>query len=257
METTQLPHAARAASPTRRPGRPESWAAWLIVAILGVFGAGGKAVAAEVPDTMEQRLMGCAACHGVHGEGVAYNQFYPRLSGKSADYLYHQLKAFKDGQRRYTQMVYLVRFMDDAYMREVADYYARQAPHYEPPASTEGIAPAVLQRGQALVEQGDAQLGVPACAACHGTRLEGRDPAIPRLVGMSRSYLTAQLGGWKNGARQAVAPDCMHEVVDRLSTADIEAVGIWIASRPGSDTLQAEPASATQKLPLVCGSMQQ
>jgi len=36
----------------------------------------------EVPDTLEQRLLACAACHGKQGEGTSKNEVYPRLAGK-------------------------------------------------------------------------------------------------------------------------------------------------------------------------------
>jgi cytochrome c553 len=268
METIAQLSPADCAAPVHRHSGPASRviAIWLLTAILFFCAAASNARAAQddssggsgkpIPDTMQQRLLGCAACHGEYGEGVSYNHFYPRLSGKSAEYLYHQLKAFQDGRRHYSQMIYLVRFMDDAYMHQIADYYASQDPRYEPPLPTAGLSPQLLQRGEALALHGDSQAGVPACIACHGAQLQGRDPGIPRLLGMSRSYLTAQLGGWKDGVRQAIAPDCMREVADKLSAADIEAVGVWIATQAGTDTLKAEPASGNYKLPLACGSVQ-
>ena len=83
------------------------------------------AVSTTVNDTLDQRLEGCAACHGQQGQG-GINAYYPHLAGKSADYLYDQLKRFQNGSRHYAQMTYMVRFMDDAYMHEIADYYAQQ-----------------------------------------------------------------------------------------------------------------------------------
>ena len=46
------------------------------------------------PDTMAARVQGCTACHGVHGEGTD-NDYFPRLAGKPADYLYNQLQNFR------------------------------------------------------------------------------------------------------------------------------------------------------------------
>jgi cytochrome c553 len=90
----------------------------------------------------------------------------------------------------------------------------------------------VLQRGRTLALQGDAARRLPACAACHGQALMGVQPRFPALLGLPADYLTAQLGGWKTGQRQAHAPDCMAEVVRRLSDADAHAVVSWLASQP-------------------------
>ncbi|MDQ3196237.1 MAG: hypothetical protein M3Q32_07690, partial [Pseudomonadota bacterium] len=31
---------------------------------------------AQIPDTLEQRLLACAACHGKQGEGIAKSEYY-------------------------------------------------------------------------------------------------------------------------------------------------------------------------------------
>ncbi len=42
------------------------------------------------------------------------------------------------------------------------------------------------------------------------------EPAIPGLLGLRASYISAQLGGWRYGTRTAAAPDCM-QIVAGLS----------------------------------------
>src|SRR6185295_3663139 len=59
---------------------------------------------AEVPDTLEQRLIACEACHGKQGEGAQKGEIYPRLAGKPAGYLYNQLNNFREGRRKYAVM---------------------------------------------------------------------------------------------------------------------------------------------------------
>ena len=51
----------------------------------------------HAPDTMEARLLACAACHGEQGQGTD-NDYFPRLAGKPAGYLMNQLVAFRDGR---------------------------------------------------------------------------------------------------------------------------------------------------------------
>jgi Cytochrome c553 len=73
------------------------------------------------PDTMEARLLACAACHGRQGQGTD-NDYFPRLAGKPAGYLMNQLVAFRDGRRRYPPMNYLLEYISDPYLRQMAEY---------------------------------------------------------------------------------------------------------------------------------------
>ena len=214
--------------------------------------ANAQAPTAErAPDTMEARVLGCAACHGAHGEGTN-NDYFPRLSGKPAGYLYNQLVAFRDGQRQYPPMNYLLAYLPDAYLRKIAEYFAAQRPPYPPPL-TPAISATLLARGEKLVKTGDPANNIPACAACHGAALTGMEPAIPGLLGLHAEYVSAQLGAWRYGTRKSTAPDCMHDVASRLSNDDITAVAAWLAASPGP----ANPAPAARgnlKMPLACGS---
>jgi len=209
---------------------------------------------AVAADTIAQRMQACAGCHGKEGRASA-DGYYPRIAGKPAGYLYNQLVAFREGHRTYPIMTYMVGYMSDDYMREIAEYFSQQNPPFPPPAKIHA-APEVLKRGETLVRAGDAALGVPACAACHGARLTGVNPATPGLVGLPQSYLSAQLGAFKHDLRRATQPNCMAEVARKLSADDINAVSSWLASQPvpaGQDALPAAPTSAP--LPLQCGSV--
>ncbi len=208
--------------------------------------------APKLADTIEQRVAACAICHGKQGEGSGAKSYYPRIGGKPARYLYLQLQNFREGRRSYPQMVYLMRYMPDAYLKEIADYYARLSPPFSPPAPPPASA-AELARGETLVTRGDPARRVPACSACHGKALGGMQPAIPGLAGLGFDYVAAQLNAWKAGARAANPPDCMHEIASRLPASDIAAVAKWIATRHGSAATRPLPEAA-QKLPLSCGS---
>jgi cytochrome c553 len=209
---------------------------------------------AEVPDTLEQRLLACAQCHGAKGEGVQKNEAYPRLAGKPAGYLYNQLLNFRERRRRYAVMNYMVAYLSDAYLREIAEYYSQLHPPYPPRATA--AAPAVLARGKQLVEHGDPARKLPACRECHGERLTGRAPAIPGLVGLSPLYISQEMGAWRSGHRHAKAPDCMEKVASALSAEDSAAVAAFLAMQPaeaGAPPRLDDPS----KLPLECGSVLQ
>lgn len=205
------------------------------------------------PDTMEERLRACVACHGQNGRGIS-NVYFPRLAGKPAGYLYHQLVAFREGRRKYAPMNFLLAYLPDEYLKSMAEYYAAiQVPFDRPAPPT--VSQQVLDHGKHLVLQGNPQRQIPACVACHGPNLAGREPGIPSLLGMRADYISAQLGGWRYGTRTALEPDCMQLVAARLTEADVAAVSAWLAAMPiPADTRPLPPSPA--RLPLACGSQQ-
>jgi cytochrome c553 len=207
---------------------------------------------AVLPDTMAQRLLACTSCHArtdtAHG-----TEYFPRISGKPAGYLYNQLVNFRDGRRQYPVMTYVVTHLPDPYLREIADYFASQHPP-APPVAQSPASPALLERGRVLAMQGDPARRIPACIACHGQALTGAFPTVPGLVGLPRDYVNAQFGAWRNRTRQAAQPDCMATIAARLTLDDINAVSTWLAHQPFSADARPAPA-LTQPLPLACGSV--
>jgi cytochrome c553 len=202
-------------------------------------------------DSIEARVQGCVTCHGQSGQGTV-NGYFPRIAGKPASYLYHQLVAFRDGERRYAPMNYLVAYLPDSYLREIAEHFAKQ----RPPFSAKESAPAdptTMARGRSLVTGGDPAKGVPACIACHGAGLTGMEPGIPGLVGLRSTYVIAQLTRWRVGERHAIEPDCMKRVATRLTDTDIVAVAAWL----GQQSAPADPSPESANLvrmPFACGS---
>ena len=205
-----------------------------------------------ISDTIEQRVIACTACHGK--EGRATNDgYYPRIAGKPAGYLYNQLINFREGRRQYPMMTYMVDHLSDAYLLEMANYYANLHLPYPPPQKVD-VAPSVIERGRTLVFSGDPAKGIPSCASCHGKALTGMAPTIPGLLGLPRDYLVAQFGSWRNGTRRAAAPDCMAEISNKLSIEEISAVSAWLASQPVPTDVSRLP-KVTGPLPMACGSV--
>lgn len=221
--------------------------------LLAVQAMANAATPATVPDTIEQRVAACIACHG--REGATTNAgYFPRLAGKPAGYLFNQLVSFRDGRRFNTDMAYMVQHLSDAYLREMADYFAGLQLPYPPVSPVSDATPEQLQRGRQFVREGDAARGIPACVQCHGAALTGVQPAIPGLLGLPRLYVSSQLGAWLTNERHAMAPDCMADIGRRMSTADINAVASWLAVQPMPvDTKPA--ASLPAPLPVKCGGM--
>jgi cytochrome c553 len=232
-------------------------AALLCVLVSGLMSVASLAhaatPAATVPDTIEQRVAACIACHG--REGATTNAgYFPRLAGKPAGYLFNQLVSFRDGRRFNSDMTYMVQHLSDAYLREMAEYFAGLQLPYPPISATSDATPEQLQRGRKLVLEGDAARGVPACVQCHGAALTGVQPAIPGLLGLPRLYVSSQLGAWLTNERHALAPDCMADIGRRMTTADINAVASWLAVQPmPADTKPV--AALPAPLPVRCGGM--
>ncbi|MDM0047486.1 c-type cytochrome [Variovorax sp. J22R115] len=200
---------------------------------------------------MEARVQGCVTCHGQSGQGTS-NGYFPRIAGKPAGYLYNQLVAFRDGTRRYPPMNYLVAYLPDSYLKEIADHFAKQRPPFAAREDA-GADAAALARGKALVTAGDPQKGIPACIACHGAGLTGMNPGIPGLVGLRSSYIAAQLTRWRVGDRHAADPDCMKRIAVRLTEIDVNAVAAWLGQQdPPRDP--SPESSNLVRMPLACGS---
>ena len=204
----------------------------------------------KVIDTMAERAKPCLACHAAEGR-KARDEYYPRLAGKPAGYLFNQMRHFRDGGRRHRAMGLLIEHLSDAYLSELASYFSALEPAYsrsrqDPAAGTAQAPP--------LVTLGDPARKIPACSACHGKEFLGAAPAIPGLLGLPRDYVSAQLGAWKVGTRKATAPDCMASMARQLTEAEVNAVATWLAAQP----LPADSRPAVTppgELPLRCGSV--
>lgn len=203
-------------------------------------------------DTMEERVRPCTVCHGNNTEATA-DGFSPRIAGKPAGYLFNQLVSFRDGRRTYAPMVYLVQYMTDEYLRDIAAHFSELELPYPPPEVT-SMTPQTVARARELIEHGDAARDVPACSECHGANLAGVAPAIPGLLGLPRHYMNAQFGAWRAGKLRAIEPDCMAQVARRLAPDDIAALTAWLASQPGRADLKPALVPGRQ-LPLQCGSV--
>ena len=213
----------------------------------------GRAGPAKVSTGLRQRIDGCIACHGPHGQGGGSGGYAPRIGGKPAGYLYHQLQNFRDGRRAYPLMTWMMQYLPGAYMKEIAAYFASQSPP-PPQPQVPMVTQATLDLGRRLVSMGDPARGVPACMACHGANLMGVEPDVPGLVGLTNDYISAQLGAFKQEIRRTKAPNCMHEVTSRLDGSEIGAVAAWLSSQPVPPG--AKPAAAgSVKFPLRCGSI--
>ncbi len=218
---------------------------------LAALGQDEATPAFKTVDSIEARVQGCVTCHGQSGQGTN-NGYFPRIAGKPAGYLFNQLVAFRDGTRKYAPMNYLVAYLPDPYLHEIAEHFAKQRPAFAAKDASVADAP-TLARGKLIATAGDAARQVPACIACHGAGLTGMQPGIPGLVGLRPTYIVAQLTRWRVGDRHAADPDCMKRIATRLTETDVVAVAAWLSTQDAPKDASPESSNLV-RMPLACGS---
>jgi cytochrome c553 len=86
-----------------------------------------------------------------------------------------------------------------------------------------------IAKGEALAKTGGSGLTL-ACVTCHGPDLKGVGP-IPRIAGLSPSYIVRQLYDFKQGVRAGNTAALMKPVVAKLSVDDMISLAAYAASR--------------------------
>ena len=168
----------------------------------------------------EQKAAVCAACHGV--DGNSSNPEWPKLAGQHAQYTYQQLLAYKSGERQNAVMLGQVAALSDQDMKDLAAFYAKQS-------GETGIADEdLVELGGNIYRGGNAESGVPSCAACHGPSGQGNPASnYPKLAGQHAQYTADQLRAYASGERMGLG-GMMHEISHRLTDEEIEAVSSFI-----------------------------
>jgi len=201
-------------------------AAALVAGLTGVVHAAGDAAAGKV------KAASCVACHGADGNSLAATPNFPNLAGQSASFLYKQLKEFKAGKRKDPTMNAMVLPLDDQAMQDVAAFFSSQK------IKPGKVDPALDDAGKAIYTGGIAEIGVPACVACHGPTGNGNPGAgFPSLVSQKNVYLEKQLKDFRTAAqntgsaevgRSNDASKVMRNAVKRMSDPEIKAVAAYI-----------------------------
>jgi len=120
------------------------------------------------------------------------------------DYFLDSLKAYYNGKRHNRIMTLLEYSLDKEKVRNIAAYYAAQAPA-RPPAPKHGNP----KLGRALAK---------SCAGCHGLDGNSPNPSVPSLSGQHEDYLFKAARDYRNGLRQNRV---MREAVELLTDQQI------------------------------------
>lgn len=99
---------------------------WTAAAVSAAVPALARDDAPEPP----AKLSTCLPCHGRDGIGTA--PLTPNLSGQKSLYMVKQLKAFKSGERRHSQMSLIAESLSDDDMEALSAWYEAQKPGSTP-----------------------------------------------------------------------------------------------------------------------------
>jgi len=170
----------------------------------------------------------CAACHGPDGNAPV--NIYPKIAGQHADYIYKQLTEFKLGMtsggkegRMNPVMSGMAMPLSDQDMKDLAAYFASLN-------MSEGATPKDVQEtGAMLYKAGDAERGIPSCAACHGPRGNGSSLAkFPKISFQHPEYINSQLEQFRDGVRNNDLNGVMQDIAKKLTDKDIETLSKYL-----------------------------
>lgn len=161
----------------------------------------------------------CAACHAPDGNSVVPAN--PRLAGQHASYIATQLAAFKSGARPSPIMQGMAGPLSPEDMQSVAAYFEAQKP--APQAAHDK---ALARRGQEIWRGGIKQVGVPACAGCHGAAGHGVPAQFPRLAGQYPDLTLGWLKAYATGTRPS---PIMGPIASRLNENDMKALSEYMS----------------------------
>ena len=208
---------SQAQGQSQEASEPPTWSNVQYSGSIGGDPANGERIAHEV----------CAACHGPDGNSV--DPKIPKLAGQKLDYLYWELRAFKQDIRKSDVMTPNLASLSYADLADVANYYSQQT------RKADGVADAGLAAsGERLFFN-----GMPSCAMCHGAAAghgmpmmgmmgDGRTGA-PNLNGQHASYIVDQLNRFGSGERRGTV---MNRVAGTLTGPGKMAIGEFLSGAP-------------------------
>ena len=190
------------------------------IAVLVIISSAVPSLAGDLGDA---NIRNCTWCHGASAQGYAPA---PRLAGQRYGYIENQLKSFK-GHRRDNPLSKMYMWSAAA---NVSSQAARNLAIYfstlHPKAANDGDK-SLAALGRTIYQEGIPDSNIVACVACHGPSAQGVGE-IPRLGGLSYSYLRERLDQWREGY-DATAQLPMPHVASKLSPHQVAALASYLS----------------------------
>jgi len=173
----------------------------------------------------------CTFCHGPSAQGFATA---PRLAGQRSEYIENQLSGFarhiRDNPYSKLYMWNAAANLSLQTAHDLAAYFSAVPPQPANDGSKELVA-----SGKEIFELGIPTANVAACIVCHAPSAEGVRE-IPRLGGLSSSYVRRRLEQWNEGFHGSAGP--MPRVARSLSATQIDALASYLSF---VDTKSSQP----------------
>ncbi len=190
----------------------------LKIAILAIFASTISSWAGE-----SAAVRNCTWCHGTGAQGYTVA---PRLAGQRPQYIMSQIRSFREHSRNNPfskqYMWSAVAALDPHTARDLANYFAT----IRPKPANDGDS-TLASRGRTIYMDGIPEANIVSCYACHGPNAEGvRD--IPRLGGLSYSYLKGRLEQWGQGYHSTPGSP-MPMVATHLGPEEVEALTSYLS----------------------------
>ena len=131
--------------------------------------------AVQAQDEVAAKARACAAYHGEKGVPIDPKTI-PVIWGQEQSYLMKQLRDFRNGERKSDVMAPIAKDLAEGDLRKLAAHFAGKGWPAKKAAAKPPAAPKAIAQ----------------CQACHQQNFQGGMPA-PRLAGLSREYLAAQM----------------------------------------------------------------
>lgn len=164
----------------------------------------------------------CGACHGTDGNSaIGMN---PSLAQQHPAYIAKQLENFKSGARTNAIMAPMAANLSPEDMKNLGAYFGAQK--LRPAAAKDRD---LVTLGQKLYRAGDAERGLPACAACHSPTGAGIPSQYPRLGGQHPEYTIAQLKAFRAGERANDPNSMMRSIAAKMTDREIAALAEYSA----------------------------
>lgn len=180
--------------------------AWLV----SIFLASIPAITQADAKAGREKAELCILCH----KPANSEPFVPRLQGQTREYVYAQIKAFKEKKRSsFSMMAMNVEKLTDKDMHDLADYFASQQPPKEDFSIDERRSAKGASKAAELL-----------CAACHQPSYLGKGE-VARLAGLSPKYTALQISNIQAGQRSHPASQSMKN----LAREEVEDIAQYLA----------------------------
>lgn len=167
-------------------------------------------------------------CFGCHGRaGVSGYPWFPNLAGQNKQYIFNQLKAFRDGKRvdlTMNAMPFMVKGLSDDDLLGLAGIFNSFPAEIVRRSEMTAEEAAAFKKGKDIIHNGST-----TCRFCHlanGTQDAPVVPGYPVLTGQQKGYLINQITAFKNKKRWS--PIMNSDLVGKLSEKDIESVATYL-----------------------------